>query len=200
MGARSCLIALLLVTSSIASADQRQMAKPRPPRIEDRVAADFEAAVRAGKDGWLGLFDFKAVGEFEILLHRYDLYGRLPRLPDDVKALFAGEDATPFPAERERRTVGNFYSIIGERTVGTGGCKAGPPRTRYSKLLTTFDPLPQGTFAYERYEQLRQTVLGYTQKGGIVGIRCKGGKGGVAVVWTERPNARGYDLITVYDD
>jgi hypothetical protein len=175
------------------------MAVP-PPRIEDRVAADFEAAVKGGKDRWVGLFDFKAIGEYEILLHRYDLYGRLPRLPDDVKALFAGEDGTPFPAERERRNVGNFHSILGQRTVGSGGCKAGPPRTRYSKLLTTLDPLPQGTYASERYEALRQTVLGYTKKGGIVGIKCSGGKGGVAVVWTKASNARGYDLVTIYDD
>ena len=29
---------------------------------------------------------------------------------------------------------------------------------------------------------------------------CKGGKGGLAVVYTKRDNARGYDLITIYDD
>jgi hypothetical protein len=37
--------------------------------------------------------------------------------------------------------------------------------------------------------------------GGVVRIGgCKGGKGGLALVYTKKANARGYDLITIYDD
>ena len=118
-------------------------------------------------------------------------------VPDDVKAQFAGEGAVPYPAERERKNVGNFYKVLGQRTVGSGGCVATEPRTEYSKQLATFEPLPASLVDYE---PLRQKVLGYVGKGGVVGIKCKGGKGGIAVVYTERPNARGYDLITIYND
>jgi hypothetical protein len=120
-------------------------------------------------------------------------------LPDDIKAQFAAEDGTPYPPERERRNVGNFYGMLAQRTVGTGGCTLVEPRTRYGKLLgAQFDPLPEGT--PPGYETLRTAVNGYLAKGGVVGLRCSGGKGGLALVWTERPNARGYDLITIYDD
>jgi hypothetical protein len=168
--------------------------------MPERVVADFEAAIKTSKDAYVGLFDFTAVGEIEILLHRYDLYGRLPKLPDDVKAQFAAEDGTPYPAERERKNVGNFYTFLAQRTVGKGGCKLREPRTRYAKLLGTYDPLPQGTMAYDAYEALRVKATGYVAKGGIVSFACDGGKGGIAVVWTERPNSRGYELITIYDD
>src|SRR5262245_40289404 len=84
-------------------------AKPRPATMPERVVFDFEAAVSASRDAYVELFDFVAVGEFEILLHRYDLNGRLKNLPYDLKLQFATEDGTPYPAERERRNVGNFY-------------------------------------------------------------------------------------------
>jgi hypothetical protein len=174
-------------------------APARPTAIADRVAFDFERAVNTSKDAYVALFDFAAVGEFEILLHRYDLNGRLVKLPDDMKQEFRKEDGTPYPAARERRNVGNFYSILAQRTVGSGGCSARAPRTRYGKLLgVAFDPLPEGT--PPGYEKLRTSVNGYLAKGGVVGVACSGGKGGIALVWTERPNARGYDLITIYDD
>jgi hypothetical protein len=171
---------------------------PAPKTMAEKVVADFETAIKTSREAYVALFDFVAVGEMEILLHRYDLLGRLDDLPDDVKAQFAGEGAVPYPAERERTNVGNFYKILGQRTVGTGGCVAGPPRTEYGQKLATFEPLPAG--ALVDYEPLRKKALGYVEKGGLISLRCKGGKGGIALVWTERPNARGYDLITIYDD
>ncbi len=169
-----------------------------PKTMAERVVADFETAIKTSRDAYVGLFDFTAVGEMEILLHRYDLLGRLEGLPEDVKAQFAAEGAVPYPAERERRNVGAFYAVLGQRTVGIGGCRVVPPRTEYGKLLATFDPLPEGTAV--DYEPLRKKAEGYVAKGGLVALRCTGGKGGVALVWTEKPNARGYDVITIYDD
>ena len=171
---------------------------PAPATMAERVVADFEAAIKSSREAYVALFDFHAVGEMEILLHRYDLLGRLDDLSDDVKAQFAGEGADPYPPERERTNVTGFFTVLGQRTVGSGGCRAIAPRTEYAKLLATFEPLPPG--ALIDYEPLRQKALGYVAKGGLVSLRCDGGKGGVALVWTERPNARGYDLITIYDD
>lgn len=213
MGSRSCLTLLIVpALAACGSTPAPQPVPPRPPPIEvaqppapakpatmaERVVADFEAAIKTSHDAYVALFDFAAVGEMEILLHRYDLLGRLPNLPDDIKAQFAAEDGTPYPAERERKNVGNFYTILARRTVGTGGCVATPPRTRYAKLLATYDPLPPGT--PDGYEKLRTQANAYIAKGGLVALRCRGGRGGIALVWTERPNARGYDLITIYDD
>jgi len=172
---------------------------PKPGSTPEKVVADFEQAVKTSKDAYVGLFDFVAVGELEILLHRYDLNGRLKNLPDDMKQQFAAEDGTPYPPERERRNVGNFYTFLAQRTVGSGGCTLSEPRTHYGKLLgVQFDPLPEGT--PPGYEKLRTSVNAYLAKGGVVGIKCSGGTGGLALVWTERPNQRGYDLITIYDD
>ncbi len=187
-------------------------ASASPTSLPERVAADFEAAVRTSKNAYVSLFDFSAVGEFEILLHRYDLNGRLVHLPDDQKQQFLREDGTPYPASRERRNVGNFYKILAQRTVGTGGCTAHPPRTHYGKLLgQPFDPLPPSSEVeiggeHESaptppgYQILRDHANAWLSKGGVVGLVCTGGKGGLAIVYTQRDNARGYDLITIYDD
>ncbi len=172
--------------------------KPAPASLPEKVVADFEAAVRSGRAAFETLFDFAAVGEMEILLHRYDLNGRLANLPEDMKAAFAAEDGTPYPAERERRNVGNFYKRLAQRTVGTGGCVAGEPRTNYGKLLASYPPLPEGT--PPKYETLRTHANEWLARGGVVGIKCKGGQGGLVFVYTARDNARGYDLITIYDD
>lgn len=194
MGARS-LIAILLMACGPKAAPT----PPAPASTPEKVVADFEQAVKTSRDAYVGLFDFVAVGEFEILLHRYDLNGRLKNLPDDIKQQFAAEDGTPYPPERERRNVGNFYTFLAQRTVGSGGCTLGEPRTQYGKLLgVPYEPLPEGT--PPGYEKLRTSVNAYLAKGGVVGIKCSGGKGGLALVWTERPNQRGYDLITIYDD
>jgi hypothetical protein len=172
---------------------------PRPTNLADRVVVDFEAAVMMNKDAYVALFDFAAVGEYEILLHRYDLNGRLKNLPDEQKAAFAAEDGTPYSAARERRNVGNFYPILAQRTVGTGGCTRREPRTHYGKLLGfPFEPLPEGT--PPGYEILRTHANEWLAKGGVVGLHCSGGNGGLALVYTARDNARGYDLITIYDD
>ena len=193
--ARAILVAALAACGHPAATSQ----PTAPQTVADRVAHDFEQAVLASKAAYVDLFDFVAVGEYEILLHRYDLNGRLAHLEDDQKAQFAGEDGTPYPETRERRNVGNFYPILAQRTVGTGGCTAQTPRTHYGQLLgTTFDPLPEGTPA--GYEKLRTDANLWLAKGGVVGIRCSGGSGGLAIVYTERPNPRGYDLITIYDD
>jgi hypothetical protein len=183
-----------------ASADGTAVTPPpaAPATMADRVVADFEAAIRTSKDAYLSLFDFTAVGEMEILLHRYDLHGRLSNLPDDLRAQFAAEDGTPYPAERERINVGSFYSILGQRTVGTGGCAPGEPRTHYGKQLGHYELLPAGT--PEAYETLRAKANGYLASGGVIGMRCRGGRGGLALVWTARTNARGYELVTIYDD
>ena len=170
----------------------------RPTLMADRVVYDFEQATLASRDAYVGLFDFAAVGEMEILLHRYDLLGRLENLPEDIKGQFAAEGAVPYPAERERRNVGGFYKVLAQRTVGSGGCKLRSPRTEYAQQLATFEPLPEGTAV--DYEPLRQKALGYVAKGGLVAFACKGGRGGIALVWTARDNERGYDLITIYDD
>jgi hypothetical protein len=179
--------------------------------LPERVVADFEKAVLTSKDAYVALFDFVAVGEYEILLHRYDLNGRLNHLTDAEKKQFFAEDGTPYPEARERRNVGNFYPRLAQRTVGTGGCKAGAPRTRYGKELATFEPLP-ATSEVEiegenktaptpaGYQTLYTRVTEYTKKGGVVGFTCSGGQGGLALVYTARPNQRGYDLITIYDD
>lgn len=190
---------VLLAACPPAGGSARLNNPPRPTAIADRVAFDFEGAVKQSKDAYVELFDFTAVGEFEILLHRYDLNGRLANLPEDMKAQFTKEDGTPYPPARERRNVGNFYPLLAQRTVGSGGCAATEPRTKYGKLLgAQYEPLPEGT--PPGYEKLRTTVNAYLAKGGVVGIKCSGGQGGLALVWTERPNARGYDLITIYDD
>jgi hypothetical protein len=200
MGQRSLIgVVLLGLAACPKGADSVEPANPAPTDIKSRVVADFEAATKASKDAYVALFDFAAVGEMEILLHRYDLNGRLPNLPEDQKAQFAAEDGTPYPAERERRNVGNFYSFLAQRTVGTGGCTAAAPRTRYGQLLgVPYEPLPEGTPA--GYETLRTHANEWLTKGGVVGMTCTGGKGGLALVYTAKDNARGYDLITIYDD
>jgi len=193
---RSLILVMLVACGGSSAAPKAPQA---PKALPDRVASDFEAAVKTSKDAYVGLFDFVAVGELEILLHRYDLNGRLVNLDDAQKAQFAAEDGTPYPAARERRNVGNFYKILAQRTVGTGGCTATEPRTHYGKLLGEhYAALPEGT--PPGYEVLRTHANASLDKGGVVGIRCSGGKGGLAIVYTASANARGYELITIYDD
>ncbi len=196
MGHRSLILLLLAACGGSSAAPTSAGA---PAAIQYRVSHDFEQAVMTSKDAYVGLFDFAAVGEIEILLHRYDLNGRLQNLSAEQKASFAAEDGTPYPAERERRNVGNFYKILAQRTVGTGECNTYEPRTQYGKLLgQPYEPLPEGT--PPGYELLRTHANAWLAKGGVVGVRCKGGKGGLALVYTKRDNARGYELITIYDD
>jgi hypothetical protein len=193
MGARS------LTLCALAACTPTAPARPTPADLPARVAADFERAVLENKDAYVNLFDFTAVGEYEILLHRYDLNGRLKNLYDDQKAQFTKEDGTPYPVTRERRNVGNFYPLLAQRTVGTGHCVGTIPRTHYGKLLGQhFEDLPACT--PPGYTTLRNDANFWLEHGGVVGIKCDGGTGGVAVVYTEAPNQRGYNLITIYDD
>lgn len=204
MGQR-CLIPFVLLLAACPKKAEPTVPSNKgdlPPVVTGfpaKVAADFQAAILKGKDAYTTLFDFVAVGEMEILLHRYDLNGRM-ELTDDEIDRFSAEDGTPYPPERELRNVGNFYTFLGTRTVGQGDCQATEPRTKYGKLLAqSYEPLPEGT--PEGYEVLRTKANEYMAKGGVVRIGgCKGGKGGLALVYTKKDNARGYDLITIYDD
>ncbi|MBE7450454.1 MAG: hypothetical protein HS111_16615 [Kofleriaceae bacterium] len=199
-GARACAAVALAVVAAAAACGSRAPSRPpRPASVPEQVVYDFEAAVLDGRAAFEGLFDFVEVGAFEILLRRYDLLGRLPYLTDEERADLEADDGTPYPPERERRNVGNFYKRLAQRTVGTGGCAAAPPRWRYNQLLgVAFEPLPPG---HEHYEALRLRVNAQLARGGgVIGIRCAGGKGGLALVYSQRDSARGYDIITIYDD
>jgi hypothetical protein len=196
MGTRR-LIGMLVV---LLAADPAHATPERPVGgMGAQVVSDFAAAVAHGRNAYVDLFDFAAVGVQEILLHRYDLDGRLI-LTAEERARFQQEDGTPYPAERERRNVGNFYAILAQRTVGTGrGCTATEPRTRYGKLLgRPYGAFHAGTPAM--YERLRALANAWLARGGVVRIACAGGQGGLALVWTKKDNFRGYDLITIYDD
>lgn len=173
-------------------------AAPATATLGERVVWDFEHATLAGLDAWVELFDFTEVGAFEILLHRYDLLGRLPNLDDKTRAAYAAEDGTPYPPERERRNVGRFYQRLAQRTVGTGGCTAAAPNWAYNRALgVPFEPLPPG---HEAYEPLRARVNAQLDGGGVIAIRCTGGTQGIALVYSPRPTARGYAIVTIYDD
>lgn len=169
------------------------------PGFSKRVVADFERAVLDSQQAYAALFDYAAVGEYEILLHRYDLNGWVPDLTDAEKQQFAAEDGTPYPAARERKNVGAFYPILAQRTVGKGGCTEGPPRTEYAEhLYRELGPLPAGT--PPKYETLREHVRAWQANGGVVSFTCTGGIGGLTLVYTKREQPRGYDLVTIYDD
>lgn len=195
MGKRCLILAGLIACGSPAT----PVAPTQPASLPDRIAADFEQAVKTNKDAYVSLFDFVAVGEYEILLRRYKLNGRRTTLTDAEKEMLRKDDGTPFPEARERRNVGNFYPILAQRTVGTGGCTAVPPRTKFGKLLgQPFEPMPADT--PPAYEKLRTDANSWLAKGGVVGLKCTGGRGGLAIVYTASSDSRGYKLITIYDD
>lgn len=204
MGARGVIAAALAgVAAALAGCpNKHEPVVPAPPpaprTLGERVVADFERAVRTSKAAYTELFDFAAVGEMEVLLHRYDINGRLPDLPDRLRAIFEAEDGTPYTPERERRNVRRFYKPLAKRTVGAGDCTAGPPRSDYGRQLGSYPPLPADT--PPAYETLRAHANAWLRQGGVIAIRCAGGEGGLALVYTARPNERGYDLITIYDD
>ncbi|MBX3159955.1 MAG: hypothetical protein KF773_28560 [Deltaproteobacteria bacterium] len=211
MGARGLIAVILLAACgggggsarpAKPAADQPVTPAPPDPSITEtgrRVVAEFEKAVLESEAAFAAMFDFAAVGEFEILLHRYDLNGRLSNLSEKVKEQFRFEDGTPYPAERERRNVTRFYKRFVQRTVGTGACTARVPRTKYGKLLgQPYEPLPAGT--PPDYETLRTHVNEWVGNGGAVALTCTGGRGSLVVVYTARDNPRGYDIVTIYDD
>jgi hypothetical protein len=194
MGPRGRL-ALLLVAACGPARGPEGPSSPAP--TAERVVADFEAAVRDGRDTYLALFDFSAVGSFEKLLHPYDLLGRSPLTPEQ-RAQYEKEDAVPYPAARERRNLGLFYPPLAKRTVGSGGCRVVSPRSEYARLLgVPFEPLPPDRQAWE---PMRQDVNRMIAEGGLVALACSGGEGQLALVWTRAANPRGYVLVTMYDD
>lgn len=200
---RRSLAAAAIVLVAGACGPTAPSRAPRPATLPEQVVHDFEAAVLTSKDAFTELFDFAEVGAFEILLRRYDLLGRIDDLTDAEIANLEKDDGTPYPPERERRNVGNFYKRLAQRTVGTGGCRVEAPHWEYNRLLgLPFEELP-ADFPEElrpAYETLRQRINAQLAKGGVVGIRCTGGEQGLALVYSERANARGYDIITIYDD
>ncbi len=173
-------------------------AAPAAATLAERVVWDFERATLAGVDHFAGLFDFAEVGAFEILLHRYDLLGRLPDLTAAERAQYEGEQPVPYPAARERRNVSRFFPSFVQRTVGTGGCAGGPPAYKYNRLLgVPFEALPP---EHAHYEPLRARINAQLDGGGVIAVRCQGGRGSLALVYSPRPTPRGYDLVTIYDD
>src|SRR5258706_13706666 len=118
MGQRGVAIAVVLGACGHPAAPP---SPPAPTSLPAKVAADFEAAVKTSKDAYVALFDFVAVGEMEILLHRYDLDGRDVDLSDKQTEQYSHEDGTPYPQARERRNVRHFYPILAQRTGGTRG-------------------------------------------------------------------------------
>jgi hypothetical protein len=196
------LIALAALILAACGGGGGEVARPRPgaDALAERVVWDFEHAVLDGKDAFLALFDFAAVGEMEILLHRYDALGRLPGITEAQIAEYLAEDGTPYPPERERRNVGGFYDRLIRPAIGGGNCAAVTPTWGYNRQLgTPFEPLPAG---HDSHEPLRVKVNAYLEdgRGGVIGVRCPGGTRGLALVYTRRDNERGYDLITIYDD
>lgn len=198
MGPGGRLIALPLVAVAAcgpARAPGGPVALPAP--TPERVVADFEAAVLAGRDAYLALFDFVAVGKLEKLLHPYDLLGRSPLSPEQ-RAQYEKETTVPYPPERERRNLGAFYPPLAQRTVGTGGCTVAEPISEYGRLLgVPFEPLPAG---HDAWEPMRVEVNTLIAAGGLVAFSCAGGDGQLVLVWTRAANSRGYDVITMYDD
>ncbi len=202
MRARVVVLAATAValTASCGAGAGTSAARPRPDTLPEQVVYDFERAVLDSQDAFLALFDFVAVGEMEILMHRYDALGRLPDLDDDTRAEYLAEDGTPYPPERERKNVGSFYGWLIRPAMAQGNCRAVTPTWAYNRLLgEPYAPLPDG---HESHEALRLKVNGYLADGagGVVGIRCPGGPRGLALVYTRRDNPRGYDLVTIYDD
>jgi hypothetical protein len=72
-------------------------------------------------------------------------------------------------------------------------------REKFGKLLgQPFEPMPAET--PPAYEKLRTDANNWLAKGGVVGLKCSGGRGGLAIVYTASTDPRGYKLITIYDD
>jgi hypothetical protein len=202
MGNRGVILVFVLA----ACGPKAPSRPPRPSTLPEQVVYDFEAAVLTSRDAYVDLFDFNEVGAFEILLRRYDLMGRIDDLSDDEIADLEKDDGTPYPFAREKRNVGNFYKKLAQRTVGAGGCRAEAPHSEYNRLMgQPFEELPDDFTPEEQraaYETLRTRVNEQLAKGkgGVIAIRCTGGQKGLALVYSERANARGFDIITIYDD
>jgi hypothetical protein len=200
MGQRGVALLPFLALLGCGPKPAAEVPRPGVDELPARVVWDFEHGVRESKDAMLSLFDFAAVGEVEILLHRYDALGRKPGIEDEEIEKYLAEDGTPYPEKRERRNIGNFYEWMIRPAIGNGHCQALVPHWHYNQLLgVPFDPLPPGN---ETHEALRVKVNAYLEngQGGVIAIRCPGGTRGLALMYTRRDNDRGYDIITIYDD
>ncbi|MEZ4366914.1 MAG: hypothetical protein R2939_11565 [Kofleriaceae bacterium] len=125
---------------------------------------------------------------------------RAAALDEALRAQYAAEDGTPYPAARERRNVGTFHRTLARRTVGTGGCRVATLEQPYSQAMARpFEPLPADV--PPGYLPLREQVNGWLARGGVVGIQCDGGRGRLALMYTaDAARPGGYALITIYDD
>ena len=166
--------------------------------LEARVVAEFEAAVLNSRDAYLNLFDFVAVGRFQILLRRHDLYGRWPNIPARYKANIELDTGAPYPPERERRNVGAMYRRIAQRAVGTGGCSAGEPVDEWvGKMDEPFEPLGPDNDAYI---PLANAINPLIEAGGVVRVMCTGGGHQASLLYTRTNTERGYTLIAITND
>ena len=150
MGRRGLILALAALAGACGSKPAPAAPRPGVDQLPARVVWDFEHAVLDSKESFVALFDFTAVGEMEILLHRYDLLGRLPDMDDDMREAYAAEDGTPYPPERERRNVGNYYAWLIKPAIARGSCQAMEPHWRW-RWLDTFDwytPTYQAKYLY----------------------------------------------------
>jgi len=119
-------------------------------------------------------------------------------LSDAQKAQYTGENGTPYPATRERRNVGNFYPLLAQRTVGTGGCTGGAPhRTTAATGHALRGPARRHATRLREAAHRRERVA---RQGRRRRHPLHRWSGGIAVVYTAAANARGYALITIYDD
>lgn len=194
MSARAALGACLAIAAGCGARPIR----PAPPALAARVVADFERATRATRDDYLALFDFDKVGAYEILLRRLVLLRFGADLDPAERAGYEADDGTPYPAARERHNVGTIYfDALAARTVGAGGCAIVPTSAANRALLGPVPPLPATSAAWA---PLREQVNPWLAHGGVVDLRCAGGTGTLTLVWTAAATARGYALITMYDD
>jgi len=146
---------------------------------------------------YVALFDFTAVGEMEILLHRYDLLGRLEHCRGHQRPSSLPE-APCLPGERVKHNVGQLLTkFLGQRTSAP---VAAPPARLAPSMARSCDVSPAPEGALVDYEPAAPEGLGYVAKGGVIAIALHRWQGRHRAGLHERPNARGYDLITIYDD
>ena len=181
------LATTLAACAGAQSNDDRPVAGPysAAQRTADGAAVvrRYEAAVRAGRDAYLTLWDFDEVGAVERLLQRYDLYRGDPLgEPEDVRRAAPPE---PFSVERERRNVTNLFPWLGSTPVGSGQCRAREPQSDYTRTMITYEALPPEDT--ERWGPLRDRVNAMLACGGIVGMQCAGGRGAIAIVYARKP-------------
>lgn len=167
--------------------------------LEARIVSDFEAAVLDSKEAYLALFDLEDVGVFQVLLRRHDLLGRWANIPAGYKKDIERDTGAPYPPERERITVGYWYTRTATRTVGTGTCAPGEAVDDWVKLMgEPFEPLPAGNDAYI---PLREHINPLIEAGGVVRVVCTGGGTPAgSLLYTRTNSPRGYSLLAISND